>query len=210
MIRLRATAFLLLVTVAGGALAQNSVTPGTAAERAAAPRAASEPARNAAAPARDAAPAPKVATPMAERVATIAILNKQNGLTRDVRMKPGQAVRWSGVTVRLAACEATPDWQTPMTGAFVQVDVAEPRGQRRRVFSGWTYKESPSLNAVQHPIYDVWVKDCAMSFPETGPDTVVVRSVPSRPASPDAAAAPAASNAAQSPTPRTEADSSNR
>ncbi|MEM6827498.1 MAG: DUF2155 domain-containing protein, partial [Pseudomonadota bacterium] len=26
-------------------------------------------------------------------------------------------------------------------------------------------KESPSLNVVEHPIYDVWVKDCAMRFP---------------------------------------------
>lgn len=140
---------------------------------------------------------------MAERVATIAILNKQNGLTRAVKMKPGQAVRWGGVTVRLAACEATPDWQQPLTGAFVQVDVAEPRGQRRRVFSGWTYKESPSLNAVQHPVYDVWVRDCAMRFPETGPDTVVVRSAPQ----PSPSAAPAPSNAPQSPTPPIAADS---
>ena len=34
-----------------------------------------------------------------------------------------------------------------------------------RVFSGWLFKNSPSLNVVEHPIYDVWVKDCAMSFP---------------------------------------------
>ncbi len=143
---------------------------------------------------------------MAERVATIAILNKQNGLTRDVKMKPGQAVRWGGVTVRLAACEATPDWQQPLTGAFVQIDVVEPRGQSRRVFSGWTYKESPSLNAVQHPIYDIWVKDCAMRFPETGPDTVVVRSSP-QPQSTPASPAPVPSNAPQQPAPRIEAAS---
>lgn len=192
MTRLRAAAFLLLATAAAAAVAQNSVTP--------------EPAARTPAPAASAPrPAPQAATPMAERVATIAILNKQNGLTRAVKMKPGQAVRWGGVTVRLAACEATPDWQQPLTGAFLQVDVAEPRGQRRRVFSGWTYKESPSLNAVQHPIYDVWVRDCAMRFPETGPDTVVVRSAPQS-SSPPAASAPP--NAPQSPTPPIAADSS--
>ena len=52
------------------------------------------------------------------------------------------------------------------TGAFVQVFLRE-RGEteRRRVHSGWLFKENPSLNVVEHPIYDVWVKDCAMSFP---------------------------------------------
>jgi hypothetical protein len=33
------------------------------------------------------------------------------------------------------------------------------------VFSGWLFKNSPSLNVVEHPVYDVWVKDCAMKFP---------------------------------------------
>src|SRR3546814_6729466 len=35
----------------------------------------------------------------------------------------------------------------------------------RSVFSGWLFKNSPSLNVVEHAIYDVWVKDCRMSFP---------------------------------------------
>ena len=33
------------------------------------------------------------------------------------------------------------------------------------MFSGWLYKESPSLNVVEHPVYDVWPKSCAMTFP---------------------------------------------
>ena len=39
----------------------------------------------------------------------------------------------------------------------------------RRVFSGWLFKESPSLNVVEHPIYDVWTKDCAMNHPRDRP-----------------------------------------
>src|SRR3546814_2509359 len=84
---------------------------------------------------------------MAERVATIAILNKQNGLTRDIRMRPGQAVRLGGVIIRLRACEATPAWEKPpLIGAFLQVDTADTKGRFHRTFSGWTYAETPSLN----------------------------------------------------------------
>ncbi len=107
------------------------------------------------------------ATPMAERVAVLGFLNKRNGISRDLRMRPGQAAKGDDVIVRLGACETTPPWEfDKLTGAFVQIDVQQPGGQWRRVFSGWLYKESPSLNVVEHPVYDVWVKSCAMTFPE--------------------------------------------
>ena len=43
--------------------------------------------------------------------------------------------------------------------------IADADAESAAVFSGWLFKNSPSLNVVEHPIYDVWVKDCAMSFP---------------------------------------------
>lgn len=113
------------------------------------------------------------ATPMAQRVAVVGLLNKRNGETRDLTLKPGQAVRVGDVIVRLRACERTAPWeQEQYTGAFVQMDVRGTDTKWRRAFSGWLYKERPALNVVLHPIYDVWPKSCTMSFPETGPDTV--------------------------------------
>lgn len=160
-----------------------------------------------AAPKRDASPPfVRAATPMAERVATLGVLNKRNGLWRDVVLKPGEARRVGDVVVRLRACEETAPWEPEhLTGAFVQADVRGRDARWRRVFSGWLYKESPSLNAVQDPIYDVWLKSCTMRHPETGPDTVAAGSggapAPKRssaPKSPDEAAPPVPSPSAPS------------
>lgn len=111
-------------------------------------------------------------TPMAERVAVIGMLNKRNGQTRDIELKPGEAIRFGKVVVRLRACEKTAPWETyPDQGAFVQLIVNErPPGTTdserwRTVFSGWLFKENPAANVVEHPVYDVWVKACKMSFP---------------------------------------------
>ncbi len=123
--------------------------------------------REAAAPAQPAAEA-GLRTPMNERVATLGLLNKRNNLTQDIELKPGEARRVGDVIVRLSACERTAPWEMPQeTGAFVQVLVRDRRQEDswNRIFSGWLFKRSPSLNVVEHPIYDVWVKDCAMSFP---------------------------------------------
>lgn len=112
-----------------------------------------------------AANAPGV-TPMNQRVAVIGLLNKRNGIVRDLTLRPGQAIRLKDVVVRLRACEATAPWETErLTGAFLQVDVQRPDDSWGRVFSGWVYKESPSLNVVEHPVYDVWPKSCAMNWP---------------------------------------------
>lgn len=112
----------------------------------------------------------QIGTPMEERVATLGFLNKRNGLTRDLELRPGQSIRIGRAIVRLRACERTAPWElTPEHGAFVQLLVNERSsgGDENwdRVFSGWLFRESPSLNVVEHPIYDVWVKKCEMSFP---------------------------------------------
>ncbi len=105
-------------------------------------------------------------TPMAERVAVLGLLNKRNGIVRDLTLRPGQSLRIKDVIVRLRACEASAPWENEkLTGAFVQVDVERPDKLWSRVFSGWLYKESPSLNVVEHAVYDVWPKSCAMNWP---------------------------------------------
>jgi hypothetical protein len=114
-------------------------------------------------------------TPMAQRVAVIGLLNKRNGESRELTLKPGQAVRYGDTVVRLRACEQTAPWEPErLTGAFVQLVVRGSDAQWRRAFSGWLFKERPNLNVVQHPVYDVWTKSCTMSFPASGPDTVTL------------------------------------
>ena len=136
----------------------------------------------------------KGTTPMRERVAVLGLLNKRNGVARDITLKPGEATRVGDVVVRLRACEQTAPWEVDhYTGAFVQIDVEQLDRSFRRVFSGWLFKERPSLNVVQHPIYDVWTKSCAMTFPSGGADTVALSEA--KPGRSSAAKSPAAADA---------------
>ena len=132
------------------------------------------------APGKKAAPPPPPVTsitPMAERVAVIGVLNKRNGVARDITLHPGQGARVGDLIVRLRACETTADWEPEqLTGAFIQADKRGTDGNWRRIFSGWLYKESPSLNVVEDPLYDVWPKSCTMRHPDIGPDTVAATS----------------------------------
>ena len=134
-------------------------------------------------------------TPMPQRVAVLGVLNKRNGIVKTVALRPGQSARWNDLIVHLRACETTAPWeQEKLTGAFVQVDVQGTDKRWRRVFSGWLYKESPSLNVVEHPVYDVWPKSCAMNFPGGPPPppgaSVASNSSSTKNSGPSPAAAP--------------------
>ncbi len=39
------------------------------------------------------------------------------------------------------------------------------QGELKRIFTGWMFAASPGLNAVEHPIYDVWLTDCKGAAP---------------------------------------------
>lgn len=154
-------------------------------------------------------------TPVKDRVATLGLLNKRNNITQDIVLKSGEARRIGNVVVRLATCERTLPWERPAeTGAFAQVFVeeradADSQLAWRKVFSGWLFKNAPSVNVVEHPVYDVWVKDCAMKFPGEEDSPAAAASPSSAPkaagsaspspepsASPAATPSPAASKAA--------------
>lgn len=140
-------------------------------------------------PAKPAAPRVADVTPVKERVLIVGALAKRTGETRFLTLKPGQYIDFAGIRITARTCETTPPWEWPkLQGAFLQVD--ERLGaQVKRVFSGWLYAESPSLNVMQHPRYDVWLKSCTMRFPD-GPAPRTVPSSPAKksPAVPDKAA----------------------
>jgi hypothetical protein len=46
----------------------------------------------------------------------------------------------------------------PPTRAAAGEEAAEP--ERVEIFHGWLFASSPGLNAVEHPVYDIWAIDC--------------------------------------------------
>ena len=84
----------------------------------------------------------------------------------------GQPVRYKGLIYTVKACETTAD-DEPMFDviAYMQVrtnPVTASNGsltKSKEIFHGWTYASTPSLNPIQHPIYDAWVIACRSPLP---------------------------------------------
>jgi hypothetical protein len=161
------------------ASAASPTAPASAAPQAGTAATAPAKAAPSAAPAAAPAAATRV-TPNAERIVTIGAIDKRTGLTRDYIGKPGQMFRFGALTVLVRACETTPPWEQPLTGAFLLIDETIGQLAPKRVYSGWMFAQSPSLHPLEHARYDIWVKSCTMRFPETGPATVAAGAVGGR------------------------------
>lgn len=78
----------------------------------------------------------------------------------------GRPVRFQKALIfSVRACEVSAaDEQTEDAIAYVDVAL-QPRGavagtEPRQIFRGWMFASSPSVNGLQHPIYDAWVVGC--------------------------------------------------
>ncbi len=78
----------------------------------------------------------------------------------------GELVRFGTLEITARACYETPPVEPPESAAFLQIDAVDPGRPPERVFSGWMFASSPSLSALEHPVYDVWVLDCEEALPE--------------------------------------------
>ena len=98
--------------------------------------------------------------------AVFAGLDKITGRTITFDVAINETVQFGALQVTPRACYSRPPTETPRTDAFVAVDEVTLQGEVRRIFSGWMFAASPGLNAVEHPIYDVWLTQCKGAQPE--------------------------------------------
>ena len=100
-----------------------------------------------------------------KRMVILRGLDKITGHPANIFAPIGVPVHFATLTITARYCYSTPASETPETTAFVQITDHRPDKPPRDVFSGWMLASSPSLNGVQHPLYDVSVISCKTNQP---------------------------------------------
>lgn len=124
-----------------------------------------------------------------EQTATLRALDKITGRSTDFEIEVGAPVIYGSLHIDLEACFQTPPEEPPESAAFLKIetanavrmqsmtvprlasDVAEGSEQGasgeepESLFSGWMFASTPGLNALEHPVYDVWVIRCTERSP---------------------------------------------
>ncbi|MBA3447748.1 MAG: DUF2155 domain-containing protein [Pseudaminobacter sp.] len=82
-----------------------------------------------------------------------------------------ETVQFGALQVTPRVCYSRPDFEEPKTDSFVEVDEITLDRKIRRIFTGWMFAESPGLNAVEHAVYDVWLKRCKAKSEVPAPES---------------------------------------
>lgn len=114
-------------------------------------------------------------------------LDKMTGRATTFLAPIGRPVQYATLTVTARYCHSTPPLETPETTAFLQITDTRPGDQPKQVFSGWMFASAPEINAMQHPIYDVWVIACMTNQPGQV-EAPLASNAPVKARSPDAGA----------------------
>ena len=107
-------------------------------------------------------------TNLPQNKATIRALNKQTGRTKDIEIPVGTQTIFENILIDMKACFTRPEDETPENTSFVQIteintDYKEELSSVKKgklIFSGWMFSSSPSLVAMEHPNYDIWLLEC--------------------------------------------------
>jgi len=122
-----------------------------------------------------------------KRMLVLRGLDKITGRPQNIYAPVGVPVTFATLTITADYCYSTPPSEPPETTAFLQITDNRPDQPARKVFSGWMLASSPSLNGLQHPLYDVWVISCMTNLPGQQAPTVA-STAKVKVASPDAGA----------------------
>jgi len=105
-----------------------------------------------------------LAGPVENPIARFNGLDKITGRITAFSVPINKTRRFGALFITPRACHTRPETEEPRTMAFVEVDIRRTRNGRqdgrRRIFTGWMNAESPGLNAMEHPIFDVWLTGC--------------------------------------------------
>ncbi len=101
-----------------------------------------------------------VAAPMANPVAVFSGLDKITGRIIAFDVQIDETVQFGALQVTPRVCNTRPPTEPAQTTSFVEVDEITLHNEIQRLFTGWMFAASPGLNAIEHPVYDVWLVDC--------------------------------------------------
>jgi hypothetical protein len=106
-------------------------------------------------------PAPSSAQRIENAVAVFAALDKVTAKISKLEVPLNETKSFGALKVTPRVCYTRAPTEPPKTTSFVEVDETLLDGKEKRIFSGWMFADSPGLNAVEHPVFDVWLTDCA-------------------------------------------------
>ncbi|MBV8594141.1 MAG: DUF2155 domain-containing protein [Caulobacteraceae bacterium] len=114
-------------------------------------------------------PPPK---PVRSPLAVLQVLDKVSAETLRFEAPVGRKIQYKNLIVQVKACETRGLTDPlPKPSAYLEISSRYMSGGRRaeteQVYSGWMFANAPTVHALEHPVYDLWLISCSAAAPST-------------------------------------------
>lgn len=87
-------------------------------------------------------------------------MDKITGRVNEIIVPVKSKISFGDFSLVLRACKKRPAEETPENFAFVDVADKSFGEDEYNIFKGWLISSTPGINAIEHPIYDIWLLEC--------------------------------------------------
>lgn len=87
-------------------------------------------------------------------------LEKVTGRVITIQAEMNKPIEFGTLRITPRLCQKAAPEDPPESIAFLEIIETKPHSQEKLVFQGWMFASHPSISALEHPVYDVWVKEC--------------------------------------------------
>ena len=91
----------------------------------------------------------------------IKALDKITAKTSEIRLEVGEKKFFGPLEIKALKCQFSENNDITDTVAYLQVkDLSIKDNNQVFLFNGWTFASSPTLQSIDHPVYDLWITNC--------------------------------------------------
>ena len=90
-------------------------------------------------------------------------LNKITARVSTFTLKIDELGYFGTLVIKVKACRKRPPTEPPESAAYIEILDKKMGEEVVNLFGGWMFASSPTLNSLEHPVYDIWVLDCTNS-----------------------------------------------
>ena len=88
-------------------------------------------------------------------------LDKITAKTSAIRLAVGEKEFFGPLEIKALKCQLSENKDSTDTVAYLQVKDLSAKGNNQVfLFNGWTFASSPTLQSIDHPIFDLWIIGC--------------------------------------------------
>lgn len=116
--------------------------------------------------------------PLLAKKLTLRGLDKVTGHVQTLELAIGEEAKFGKLHITARQCRKSLPEDPPEALAFLEITEASKMDEKLPVFTGWMFASAPSISAMEHPVYDVWLVSCeGTTTQESAESSVVVGSL---------------------------------